>query len=388
MVAKRFSMTSYRLFRRATFCSRRSYIGHPEASLRQAAGAVLLRIATAGETPACSPTDVASPPASTTSDPASPADNIPRVARHSSARIVLWALIRALEEPPDEAERDPRRPQRTANNPRLGHKIVLETGEVGELRRRGLPIEQPEDLHRHAVGMGGVEMLPGMGAKSEGLEVALERHEGSEGSDKGPPPRCGDGAPMPSSKGDGCLAAGATAGEKYDGCSSSGGGTVSSWEKHEGVLMVCEGVLRSLVEGSTADTVFSGVSDSCVPPTAAVKTQPAVTAARAAADSAAVDHCCGWPLTLVNATPSLGDLLLSLERLAEEALFESELGLREKSDYYEAGDDGENGCSTGVENLAPGASPGGSLELWRAGSQILPSIARAMVWWNPAAIFG
>lgn len=375
-------MTLYHLSRRATFCSGRSYIGHPEASLRQAAGAVLLRIATAGETPASSPARVAPRPASTTSDPASPAENPPRVSRHASARIVLWALICALEEPSDEAERDPRRRQRTAITSRLEHHIFLETGEVSELTRKGLPTEQPEYLHRHA---GGVEMQPGLVAKIEGLEVEFERHEGSEGSYKGPPPRCSDGAPMPSSKGDGCLAAGSTAGEK---CGSSGGGTVSSWEKHEGVLMVCEGVLKSLVERSTADIVFSGASGGRVPPAAAVKTQRAVTAAKAAADSVAVDHCCGWSLTLVNATPSLGELLLSLEHLAEEALFESELGLREQSASSVAGGDGKNGCSTEVENSSTGASPGGSLELWRAGSQILPSIARAMVWWNPAAISG
>ena len=379
-------MPSYRLSQRATLFLDRSYIRHPEAPLRQAVGAVLLQIATASESPASSSTRVNPPTASTTSDISSPAENLPRVARHTSARIVLWVLIRVLKESSDEAERAPHCRQPTNTNSRGESNTLLKTGKVDELRRTGLPTELSEDLCINCVG-GETEMQPGLVAKDAGLEVALERQEGVKESDKVSPPRCNGGAPTPVSNGGECLAAGATVGENCDGCSSSGGGRIISWEQHEGVIMVCEGILKNLVEKSMAEIVFSSGCGSRVPPAAAVKTQPAVTAARVAVDSVAVGHCCGWPISLINATPSLSDLLLSLERLAEDVLFESELGLSEHSAYSGAGDDNKD-CSTEVASLALGASPGGSLELWRAGSQILPSIARAMVWWNPAAIRG
>lgn len=367
---------------------RRWYIGHPEASLRQVAGSVLLRISTASETPASSPTGVTRPHASTASDLASPAENPPRVARHTSARIILWALIRALKDPLDEAERTARRRQLAANNSRGKINVLPETVKVEELRRRGLPMEQLEDLHITAVEGEGVEMQPGLVSKRTGLEMDLDREKSSARSDEKSPPRCSGGAPVPASNGSGGLAAGATAGENDDECSSSDDGRVVSWEKHEGVLMVCEGVLKSLVEGSMATTICSGGGGSRAPLAATMKTQPAVTAARVAVDSVTAGHYCGWPTSLVNATPLLSDLLLSLERLAEGALFESERRLREQSASSVARDDDGKDYSTEMTNNSQRVSPEGSLELWRAGSQILPSIARAMVWWNPAAIRG
>lgn len=152
--------------------------------------------------------------------------------------------------------------------------------------------------------------------------------------------------------------------------------------------MVCEGVLKSMVDESTAETVFSGGGGSRVSLAAAVETQPAVTAAGVAVGSVTARHHCGWPTSLVNATPLLSDLLLSLERLAEGALFKSERKLREHSASSAAQDDDGKRCSTEMTNKSLRASPGGFLELWRAGSQILPSIARAMVLWNPAAVRG
>lgn len=418
-------MPSYRLSQRATISLRRSYIGHPEASLRQGVGAVLLRIATAsGNTPASSSTRVTPQHASTISDPASPAESLPHVACHTSARIVLWAFISELKEPSDEAERTPHHPEKSITiNPRGETDILQNPGKESDLRlagdtrdaspgflsgcgscggngrpltttdlrRGGLPTEQPGDLHINIYAGGGeVDMQPRLVAKGAGRETALERQEGAEGSEKEPPPHCSGGTPMPASNEGESFASGAAVGENHDGgscCGGGGRGRVTSWEKHEGVLMVCEGVLKSLVERNMAEVIFPGGSGSRAPLAAAVETQSAMTAARMVVGSAAVSHCCGWPISLVNATPSLSDLLLSLARLAENALFESGLGLGERSASSTAGDDDKD-CPTGGASLALGASSGGSLELWRAGSQILPSIARAMVWWNPAAIRG
>ena len=450
----------------------RSYIRHAEASIRQSAGAVLLRLATTREAPVPSSLHDASPSAVIFSRSTSPDEESSRVACHTSARIVLWCLIRALnghsEEPPEESSEETERTTHhrhpTAVVTAHGEKdTVFKKDKVDDLRRMRLPTEQaqnlhinvagekPEGLHRSLVGAeskyfnrnvvgGGLEELhvnlvgerpeklhtslveserevlhrnavegeaglqPGLETKDARQDKALGKQdtectEGPEGSKNESPPRRSSGNPMPAGNGGERFPAGAAVEENY------GGGNrdverMTSWEQHEGMLMVCEGILKTLVEERIAEIV-SGNSDSRVlrttlemppagttagrsaPPAMAVETQSAVSTTNAVAISVSGSSYCGWPAVLVNATPPLSDLLLSLESLAENALFKAELSL---SAQTIAGNGGEE-CATEAETLALAADfPGGSLELWRAGSQILPSIARAMVWWNPKAI--
>lgn len=134
-----------------------------------------------------------------------------------------------------------------------------------------------------------------------------------------------------------------------------GSATTPSWQFREGVLLVYEGVLKRLVASRLAEFVSGGEDEPCPTP---------------ARDGRNDDEkgCEGeWPAELLHETPSLGELLVPLLSHAEHALYEAEL-MRSVAGHHQQ------------------QSSDGSLELWRAGSQLLPTIARAMVWWNPRAI--
>lgn len=134
----------------------------------------------------------------------------------------------------------------------------------------------------------------------------------------------------------------------------------ATWPFLEGVLLVCEGVLKHLVETRMAEVASGGAGEMCS------------TAARGAHSGSADEGCGGeWPAELLRSTPSLGELLVPLLSQAEHALCEAELMLSMASHHLQQ------------QQQQP---RDGSLELWRAGSQLLPTIARAMVWWNPRAI--
>lgn len=142
-----------------------------------------------------------------------------------------------------------------------------------------------------------------------------------------------------------------------DGGRENGSATTApSWQFREGVLLVFDGVLKHLVESRLAEMVSGGGVD-----------EPYSTATRN--DDGEEERKEEWPAELLDGTPSLGELLMPLLCQAEHALYEADL-MRSMASHpqQQPGDDG-------------------SLELWRSGSQLLPTIARAMVWWNPRALF-
>lgn len=239
----------------------RSYTGHPEASLRQAASAVFLRIATAPSS-AATGVGIALPSsrnAATLVEEAvrDPSQWAAYFSDDASARVVLWALVCASSQQ-----------------------------------------HQPLDSGRTE------------------QTVRAEANNGDGGG------------------------------------GGKGLATPPSWQFREGVLLVYEGVLKRLVEGRLSE-IASGVDEPC---------------------SATVHDDDGegsrgeWPAELLHATPPLGELLVSLLCQAEDALYGAEL-MRSMSSHHHQQQPSE-----------------GSLELWRTGSQLLPTIGRAMVWWNPRAI--
>lgn len=165
--------------------------------------------------------------------------------------------------------------------------------------------------------------------------------------------------------------------------------TPGSWEVRESVLMVYEGVLKSLVESAMSDLVSGGDggggkshyhADS---PRREAFDEPIV---GAATDEDAAQRNCtilSSGENALEATPSLKEILVSIEGQVEAALLEAESLLIRN----QAGRNIINGPETEVVNkpLQEVRSDGG-LELRRAGTQLLPSLARAMMWWNPEAI--
>ncbi|CAM9574243.1 unnamed protein product, partial [Ectocarpus fasciculatus] len=294
----------------------RSYIGHPETSLRQAAGAVLLQIAS-------------TPPSRNKAGTAVSFEDggVGAFCRgssqyhHTSARIVLWALLRSSS--------------------RQQHLLV-------------------------------------------------------------------DGNTHPTSP---------TATNNRDGSNAGNSSTKPSWELGEGTLLVYEGVLKSLVEGRMAQELSGHiigtknsrqglVDDSATP----------FDERRTKADRSGW----GWSEEMLHTTPPLGDLLVLLRQEAEYALYEAELSRMNVGRWYRRPHEAVIICSTAVPGGGGDAlrkstttdeertgkrqqqlqqerwqrvnanrnGGGGALELWRAGSQLLPSIARALLWWNPKAILG
>lgn len=254
----------------------RSYTGHPETSLRQAASAVFLRIAAA---PTSAATGLGVPfPSSRAASAVEakvafcPSQRCACFGDHTSARVVLWALAVVRSSSPQDQRLD------------CGTDQTVRADETNG--------------------------------------------DGGGGS--------GDGG------GKGLAAAAAP-----------------SWQSREGALLVYEGVLKHLVESRflMGWTVSDGLD------------RPCSTTARDGNGGDDGEGCRGeWPAELLRATPSLGQLLVSLLSEAGDALYEAEL-MR----------------STGSH---PQRQPrDGSLELWRTGSQLLSTIGRAMVWWNPRAIF-
>lgn len=331
----------------------RFYVGHPETSLRQAAGAVLLRIAI--PTPMSTPSGLAAvlhrPPALKERDGpdhSQQADPCPN--HHMSARIVLWALIHAA-----------------------------------------LQVQQPLD---HEVGH---TPYPEKATADEN-----NKGGGNHGVDEGD-----DG---------------------YDG----GSVRTPSWEFSEGALLVCDGILKRVVEGLMAELLPGELSDGIggggsdnkteTPVTTTTPSSPAIVAAVTAIDhpaaAAAVDDAfattihgsngdnnndedeCkgGWPAGLVHATPPLIELLGPLLSQAKGALYAAELmrlrmnrGCHHLEPHRQPASVGESTVSQDTKRSLlemRQQSSDGSLELWRTGSQLLPAISRVLVWWNAKAILG
>ncbi|CAM9934815.1 unnamed protein product, partial [Ectocarpus sp. 6 AP-2014] len=282
----------------------RSYMGHPETALRQAAGAVLLQIAST------------TAPSRNTAGTVSFEDS--SQFHHTSARIVLWALLRSS-------------------------------------------------------------------SRQQQLLVDGDTHPT---------------APTTTNNRDGAKL----------------GSTDPSWKLGEGALLVYEGVLKSLVEGRMAQELSGHII--------ATKTsgQHSVEDSAIPSDERGTkaDHSgWGWSEEMLHTTPPLGDLLVFLRQEAEDALHEAELLRLNAGHWYRRPHEAATSCSTqtggggdGVRNSTTTDKErtgkqqqqlqqerwqqvngsrhggGGSLELWRAGSQLLPSIARALLWWNPKAVLG
>lgn len=149
------------------------------------------------------------------------------------------------------------------------------------------------------------------------------------------------------------------------------------WTFHEGVLMVYEGVLKHMVERCLAGVVPSAMGAPA--PTAATAPTAETEAVSVAATESGGDRC-NWPVDLVAATPTLRDLLDSVGRQAESALYQAEL---RREARRVTGEKGEHNLTTVTNHMSPSD---GTLELWRAGSQLLPTLAKAMAWWNPAGL--
>eukprot|EP00752_Nemacystus_decipiens_P017850 g16006.t1 len=251
----------------------RCYTGHPETSLRQAASAVFLRVATDSKSPAGGvvvPALSSSHGDSTLEEEEVGLGPSQRRAaacfgHDASARVVLWALVRGLSQP-----------------------------------------------HQQQLGCRAKQV-------SARAEAGAVYGDGGKGSTTRPP-----------------------------------------WQFREGVLLVYEGILKHLVESRTAETVCGGaVGEPC-----------SETFHDDAQDVDNVDDHQEWPAHLLRETPPLGELLVPLLSQAEHALHEAEV-MRSTASHPQQQLQEPND---------------GSLELWRAGSQLLPAIARAMVWWNPTAI--
>lgn len=172
------------------------------------------------------------------------------------------------------------------------------------------------------------------------------------------------------------------------GCSSPGGAgwnipdgekTSGRWEVRESVLMVYEGVLKSLVERAMIDLVSGGDGGGG---------REAFDEANlgAATDEDAAQRNC----TILSrggnafeAAPSLKQILVSIEGQVEAALLEAESLLFRSQAGRKIINEEE---AEVVNKLLQGVRSDGGLELRRAGTQLLPSLARAMMWWNPEAI--
>lgn len=174
-----------------------------------------------------------------------------------------------------------------------------------------------------------------------------------------------------------------------------GSAVTLSWEFREATLLVYEGVLKQMVEGRLAEAFFGNDGGNRPPPplhaTVATSSLNSVATligtadgrtSAGAAEAAAEDSRTstahdvsgsgdkgfvrGWPARLLRSTPPLSELLVSVVRQAEAALNEA-----------------ERGRSAGHPQHQPAR---GSVELWRTGSQLVSTVGRAMVWWNPRAI--
>lgn len=202
----------------------------------------------------------------------------------------------------------------------------------------------------------------------------------------------------------------------YPGSSDSGGSGDPSWKLGESALLAYEGVLKSLVEGRMAQEL-SG-HNTATKTSGRHSVEKSVTPSDERGTKA--DHSgWGWSEEMWHTTPPLGDLLALLRQEAEDALHEAELLRLNAGHWYRRPHEAATSCSTqtggggdGVRNSTTTDKErtgkqqqqlqqerwqqvngsrdggGGSLELWRAGSQLLPSIARALLWWNPKAILG
>lgn len=151
----------------------------------------------------------------------------------------------------------------------------------------------------------------------------------------------------------------AEANNNSDGGGIKGSAATLSWQFREGVLLVYEGVLKHLVEGRLAGVVVSGgVGEPSWPTTSR------------GGNGGGGEGCTGeWPAELLHAAPPLGELLVFLLRQVEDVLYGAEM-MRSRA----------TSCPIQQQPSE------GALELWRAGSQLLPTIGRAMLWWNPRAI--
>lgn len=155
--------------------------------------------------------------------------------------------------------------------------------------------------------------------------------------------------------------------------------TSGSWEVRESVLMVYEGVLKRLVEHAMSDLVSGGDGG------AGREAFDEVIKGEAADEDAAQRN-----FTILSsrgnafeATPSLKEILVFIEGQVEAALLEAE-SLLFRSQAGRKAINGEE--AEGVKKPLQGVRSDGGLELRRAGTQLLPSLARAMMWWNPEAI--
>lgn len=333
------------------------------SSLRRAAGAVLLRIAATTGT-AVSPALLSFRPsgnncrASTTPGRYLPTIKEPScdvpVERNASARIVLSALVTAWQ----KAESRSSRSSPCVGSHGMKRLFLQPTEEV--IRRRNADGGRPSSF-------GDTKTNP-----YNNRPPHQQRHGLTQGVEE---PQAADGIP---DRGQGPSIESEQQRAPGVGDENVTGETVDvTWTFHEGVLMVYEGVLKMMVDRCLAGVVPSTVGE----PTATAVTAPSteVKTTFVGATEPVVNRC-NWPIDLVAATPALRDLLNYVGRQAESALYQAEL---RREACCVVGETGEPNLTTVGNQTSPGS---GTLELWRAGSQLLPTLAKAMAWWNPEGL--
>lgn len=333
------------------------------SSLRRAAGAVLLRIAATTGT-AVSPALPSFGPsrnncgASTTSGRYLPMRKEPScdvpVERDASARIVLSALVTAWQ----TAESRSSRSSPCVGSHDMKHLFLQPTEEV--TGRRNADGGRPSSF-------GDTKTNP-----YNNRTAHQQRHGLTQGVEE---PQAADGI---TDRGQGPSVESEQQHAPDVGDENATGETADvTWTFHEGVLMVYEGVLKNLVDSCLAGVVPSAVGE----PTATAVTAPSteVETTFVAATELGANRC-NWPVHLVAATPTLRDLLAYVGRQAESALYQAEL---RREACRVVGGTGEPKLTTVGNQMSPAS---GTLELWRAGSQLLPTLAKAMAWWNPEGI--
>lgn len=334
------------------------------SSLRRAAGAVLLRIAATTGTafphvlptfgPARENCGASTPRGRYLPSRKEPSCDAP-VERNASPRIVLSALVTAWQNPESRGIR---------SSPRVGshdaRRVVLQPIEEVTRRRntdegrpssfgdtKTDPYNTDRTAHRQQHGM---------------TQAAKELQASDRITDHG------QGSLLESEQ------------QRAPGVGDeniTGETTDVTWTFHEGVLMVYEGVLKQMVDRCLAGDIPSAVGE----PTAS-----AVTAPNAAVETTFVTATepgasrCNWPVDLVAATPTLRGLLDQVARHVESALYQAEF---QRESCRVVGDTGEPNLTTVGTQTSPAS---GTLELWRAGSQLLPTLAKAMAWWSPEGL--
>lgn len=291
-----------------------------------------------------------------------PAQGPSRDTHHTSARVVLWALARAWQErsaKPNHASDFKRKLD--SDTHRNSSTQLGAVGTDGVIARDGVEVQHELAADRMTLGTG----LERGKKENESLHCCFR---------------------IPKDARDADTATFTTTAEEETNVVSEIVGT--SWEFHEGVLMAYEGTLKKIMEGAMAALFSEPCPDgNRVSPIITVDSQPEVNSDDPFVDPNIPGYRWRWPQALKRATPPLSELLVLLKDHAEIALYNAELGLQNQRGDYSL-DETSGRKLTGAMEHTLKVPPGGLLELWRAGSQLLPSIARAMTWWNPAALRG